>query len=68
MDQAGSRSLPQLSNALFRLKAASEAAKAPTVVTIVSDETAKYSRTIDVLNALAAAGIENVSFTVNEEE
>ena len=29
--------------------------------------TAKYSRTIDVLNALAAAKITNVTFNVNEE-
>ena len=31
----------------------------------VSDAQAKYSRTIDVLNALAAAKISNVTFNVN---
>jgi biopolymer transport protein ExbD len=68
LDRPADRELPQLANTLGRLKQAGDAAKTPTVVTIVSDEAAKYSRTIDVLNALAAAGIESVSFTVAEEE
>jgi biopolymer transport protein ExbD len=37
------------------------------LVTIVSDPQAKYSRTVDVLDALAQAKIETVSFTVAEE-
>jgi biopolymer transport protein ExbD len=37
------------------------------VVTIVSDTHAKYSRTIDVLNALASAKISNVTFTLADE-
>jgi biopolymer transport protein ExbD len=60
--------LPQLAATLMRLKQASEAAKSPVVVTIVSDQGAKYSRTIDVLDALAVAQVSNVTFTVNEEE
>ena len=45
-----------------------DAAKTPAVVTIISDTQAKYSRTIDVLDALAVARIDNVTFTVAEEE
>jgi len=52
----------------MRLKQGSDAAKTPAVVTIVSDENAKYSRTIEVLDALSVAKIESVTFTVSEEE
>ena len=45
-----------------------DAAKTPAIVTIVSDPAAKYSRTVDVLDALAVARIDNVTFTVSEEE
>ena len=38
------------------------------MVTVVSEPQAKYSRTVDVLDALAVAGITNVTFTVSEEE
>lgn len=68
MDTPASRDLVQLRNTLLRLKQASDAAKAPTLVTVVSEPDAKYSRTVDVLDALAVAGIENVTFTVSEDE
>jgi biopolymer transport protein ExbD len=58
---------PQLRATLMRLKENADNARQPAVVTIVSDAQAKYSRTIDVLNALAAAKISNVTFNVNEE-
>ena len=67
-DSPESRDLPQLKGTLMRLKQNADTAKAPSVVTIISDEQAKYSRTIDVLDALAVAKIDNVTFTVNEEE
>jgi biopolymer transport protein ExbD len=67
MDNPASHDLPQLKATLTRLKQASDAAKSPTIVTIVSDEQAKYSRTMDVLDALAVARIDNVSFTVNDD-
>jgi len=67
-DSAQSKELPQLKATLMRLKQNSDAAKAPAVVTIISDEQAKYSRTVDVLDALAVAKIDNVTFTVSEEE
>ncbi len=67
-DSPQSSNLPQLKGTLMRLKQGSDAAKTPAVVTIVSDENAKYSRTIEVLDALSVAKIESVTFTVSEEE
>jgi biopolymer transport protein ExbD len=66
-DTPESSDLPQLRATLMRLKENADSAKQPAVVTIVSDAHAKYSRTIDVLNALAAAKILNVTFNVNED-
>jgi biopolymer transport protein ExbD len=51
----------------MRIKQNADNAKQPAIVTIVSDAHAKYSRTIDVLNALAFAKITNVTFNVNDE-
>src|SRR6266550_6379405 len=67
-DSPQSKDLPQLKATLLRLKQNADAAKSPAVVTIISDEQAKYSRAIDVLDALAVAKIDNVTFTINEEE
>lgn len=67
-DSATSTTMPQLTGTLMRLKQASEASKSLLAVTIASESQAKYGRAIDVLNALAAAKIDNVTFTVNEEE
>ena len=67
LDTPQSTDLPQLRATLMRLKENADSAKQPAVVTIVSDAHAKYSRTIDVLNALAAAKITNVTFNVEEE-
>jgi biopolymer transport protein ExbD len=66
-DSVNSTTLPQLRSTLMRLKQASDAAKSPVLITIISDPQAKYSRTINVLDALAVAGISNVTFTVSED-
>ena len=68
MDDPTSREMPRLSGTLMRLKQTSDAAKTPTLVTVLSAPSAKYARTVDVLDALALAQIENVTFTVDEEE
>jgi biopolymer transport protein ExbD len=68
MDTPTSKDMTQLRGTLLRLKQGSDAAQAPTLVTVVSEPEAKYSRTIDVLDALAVAQIENVTFTVSEDE
>lgn len=67
-DNKASTALPQLTATLIRLKQTSDASKSVLAVTIASEEQAKYSRTIDVLNACAAAKIDNVTFTVAEAE
>jgi biopolymer transport protein ExbD len=67
-DSKSDAKLPNLVAALTRLKQNSDNAKSPLALTIASEEQAKYSRAIDVLNACAAAKIDNVTFTVSEEE
>lgn len=59
--------LVQLLNSMTRIKANADAAKTRVLVTIASDPEAPYYRTIDVLNVLAAAAIDNVTFTVSDE-
>lgn len=68
LDPPNSPKLPQLTNTLMRLKENADAAKTPAVVTIISEPTARYANTVNVLNALAVANITNVTFTVSEEE
>lgn len=67
LDAPDSRDLPRLRDTLMRLKQNADNAKTPAVVTIVSDPNAKYSRTVDVLDALAVAKIETVTFSVSDE-
>ncbi len=67
-DSVTDTTLPHLRATLMRLKQASDAAKSPVLITIVSDPQAKYSRTINVLDALAVAGITNVTFTLSEDD
>lgn len=67
-DSAQSRELPQLTGTLMRLKTSSDAAKSKLVVTLISHPDSPYYRTIDVLNALAVAGISNVTFTSDSEQ
>ncbi len=68
MDTPESKEMPQLRATLLRAKQSSDAAKSQLMVTVVSDPDSRYSRTVDVLDALATAQIENVSFTTSEEE
>ncbi len=67
-DSPGARDLPQLTNTLGQLQASSEAAKTKLVVTLISHPDSPYERTIDVLNALAAAGVTNVTLTAPSED
>lgn len=67
-DSPQSRELPQLTGTLLRLKSSSDAAKSKLVVTLISHPDSPYYRTIDVLNALAIAGISNVTFTSDSEQ
>ena len=67
IDAPDDASTPRLVNALMRLKQNADAAQTTLLVTIASAPKAPYQRTIDVLNALAAAGVDNVTFTIEEE-
>jgi biopolymer transport protein ExbD len=67
-DSPQSRELPQLTGTLLRLKSSSDAAKSKLVITLISHPDSPYYRTIDVLNALAIAGITNVTFTSDSEQ
>ena len=62
------KALPELTQNLIMQKKEADAAGRKVLVTIQAEEQAKYSRTIDVLNALYKAGIGNVTFTVGSEE
>ena len=66
MDAPGDAALPTLTNTLLRLKQNADNAKTKLLVTISSAPKAPYARTIDVLNALAYAQIDNVTFTVDD--
>ncbi|MDR1283979.1 MAG: biopolymer transporter ExbD [Opitutaceae bacterium] len=66
-DNLASREMPQLTATLIRLKESSDAAKSKVVVTLISHPDSPYYRTIDALNALAVAGITNVTFTAADE-
>lgn len=66
LDHPTDSAVPKLTGTLMRLKQNADAAKSTLLVTISSAPKAPYYRTIDVLNALAAAGIDNVTFTVDE--
>ena len=68
MDPVGSHQMPRLAASLMRLKQGGEAAKAPVLITVISEPEAKYARVVDTLNALAFAGITNVTFTLSEEQ
>jgi len=68
MDSPNAKDMPQLRSTLLRAKQGSDAAKSQLLVTIVSEPQARYSRVVDVLDALATAQIENVSFVTNDDE
>ena len=68
IDAPNDAGMPKLAGTLMRLKQASDAAKSVLTVTIASEPKAKYGRAIDVLNALAVAKVDNVTFTTSEEE
>ena len=67
-DSPESQDLPELVSTLSRYKASSEASRNEAMITIMAADEARHQRVIDVLNACAAVGIENVSFAGGEGE
>jgi biopolymer transport protein ExbD len=66
-DAPGSAELPDLTATLVRFRAAADANRVPAMITIAPDDRVKHQRVVDVLNACAAARVENVTFAVEEE-
>lgn len=67
-DNAKDKKLPNLTANLIRLKLDADARGSKVLVTLQTEEQAKYERIIDVMNALSRAAISNVTFTVGSEE
>ncbi|HTJ78035.1 MAG TPA: biopolymer transporter ExbD [Rariglobus sp.] len=65
-DAPNDPAMPNLTDTLKRLKQNSDNAQTKLLITISSDPKAPYYRTIDVLNALADAAVDNVTFTVDD--
>lgn len=61
-DEPDSQDMPNLVDMLIRYRLSSEAARIPAMITINADDGALHQRVIDVMNACAAADIENVTF------
>ena len=67
-DSPSDPNLPELLKTLIRFRQSAEANKVPALLTISPSGKVKHQRVVDVLNACAAAKIQNVTFTVEEEE
>lgn len=63
----GSNELPDLTDLLIRYKTAAEASRNKAMVTIWAEDEAEHQRVVDVMNACAGAGIENVTFAAAGE-
>lgn len=63
MDSFQSRTMPDLTNTLRRLKAANDRGGFKTSVTIIADPDSQHQRSVDVLNACASAEIKFVMFS-----
>jgi len=66
-DTPESRDLPQLVQMLTRFKATADASKVEAMITVAPEDSVKQQRVVDVLNACAAAEIENVTFATDAE-
>ncbi|WP_051946552.1 biopolymer transporter ExbD [Verrucomicrobium sp. BvORR106] len=66
-DSASDTTLPALTASLIRLKKDADFRNERVVVTLQTEEQARYERIIQVMNALAAAKIAFVTFTIGSE-
>ena len=60
--------LPDLVGVLLKYRAASAASGNKALITVAAEDKAKHQRVIDVLNACAEAGIENITFSAAAPE
>lgn len=66
LDSPDSKALPELTENLKQLQANSKATQNDLIVTVSADETARYERVVDTLDALSRAEIREVSFAAGE--
>jgi biopolymer transport protein ExbD len=66
-DSSSGSDLPELVRTLTRFREAADASKTPALITIAPADKVKQQRVVDVLNACAAARVQNVTFAVEEE-
>ncbi|MCE9519333.1 MAG: biopolymer transporter ExbD [Verrucomicrobia bacterium] len=67
-DSPTDKKLPRLTGDLIKLQKDAENRGGKVLVTLQTEEQAKYERVIDVLNALGKAKLQNVTFTVGNDE
>jgi biopolymer transport protein ExbD len=68
MDTPNNHALPNFVANMVRLKKEADQRQGKVLVTIQAEEQAKYERVIDVINAMAKAGVSNLTFSVGGEE
>ena len=66
-DAPTSQELPNLHETLLRYQASSRSSRNEAMVTIMAHDDTEQQRVIDVMNACAAAGIKNVTFSASAE-
>ncbi len=66
-DAPDSRDMPELLDTLIRFKATADANKVEAMITIAPSAKVKHQRVVDVLNACAAAKIQNVTFATEDD-
>lgn len=60
--------LKKLKDQMMRLAEQSKSTKVEPIVTVSTQPDTKYSRVVDVLNAISHAGIKNMTFSVGGDE
>ena len=68
IDSSQSTELPQLTETLARFKQVCEAAKNEAMLIIHAADNAAHQHVVEVLNACAAAHVNNVTFSFEDEE
>ena len=68
LDSPDSKALPELAGNLNQLRQYGETTKSDVMVTIYADESARYQRIVDTLDALSLAKISNVTFQAGAPE
>tara|TARA_R110002096_G_scaffold16109_2_gene55408 strand:- start:762 stop:1166 length:405 start_codon:yes stop_codon:yes gene_type:complete len=68
LDSPGSSDLPDLRGVLERFRVSAENAKADALVTVAPHDAVPHQRLIDVLNAIAEAGIRGVTLAGGGDE